>query len=207
MSTWRCNNTNVALSVGPSLHCTYQCRMANSTVRHAHFLSMYKNIPDKDAAILHWPPFRTWLVHTGPKFTQSFGWFWEKRPLNGICVTEIKYDWLLLSWLCEKLWKSEPWHGYYKTSIVCQHRADLIWVYVAGVLVTNTGSLIWAGMLIPALYICRQIINISPVAWPAHVVLQLWTAVPFIIIMPRWSNGVWGWRRLREKLIFSKLSG
>lgn len=63
--------------------------------------------------------------------------------------------------------------------------------YVSGVLITNrpTGSLIWAEMLIHALYICRQIINISLVAWPAHVALQLWTAVPFIIIMLRWSTG------------------
>lgn len=34
---------------------------------------------------------------------------------------------------------------------VCEHIAHLIWANVAGALVTNTGTLIWAGMLIHAL--------------------------------------------------------
>lgn len=75
-----------------------------------------------------------------------------------------------------------------KETIVYDCSADLIWAYIADVFVTNTGSLIW-GMLIHVLYICRQIINISPVSWPAHVAFQLWTAVPLIIIMPWWSTG------------------
>lgn len=87
-------------------------------------------------------------------------------------------------------------------TIVCEYNAHLIWANVRCVLVTNIGSLIWAGMLSHALCICRQIINISLVPWPAHVALQLWTAMPFIIIMPWWST-----RWHREKLISSKLSG
>ncbi len=128
----------------------------------------------------------------------SYGYWSQTFHLCAFCVTAIKSDpqfsphWLLLTF--EKVYsvlKNVCYHptGFRNVTIACEHSAPLIWANVAGVVVTNTGSLIWAGMLIRALYICRQIINISLVAWPAHVALQLWTAAPFIILMPWWSTG------------------